>query len=98
MLKDGTDFELVLAGDGEMRGEINTLITRYNLRANVRVTGWISSERVRDEILNSRALVLPSLAEGLPIVIMEAMALRRPVISTYIAAIPSWYVAALTAG
>jgi glycosyltransferase involved in cell wall biosynthesis len=35
-----------------------------------------------------RALVLPSFAEGLPVVIMEAMALRRPVICTYIAGIP----------
>ena len=39
-------------------------------------------------ILDARALVLPSFAEGLPVVIMEAMALRRPVISTYVAGIP----------
>ena len=54
----------------------------------VRITGWISSEQVRDEILAARALVLPSFAEGLPVVIMEAMALRRPVISTFVAGIP----------
>jgi len=38
--------------------------------------------------LLSRALVLPSFAEGLPVVLMEALALHRPVISTYIAGIP----------
>ena len=54
----------------------------------MRITGWISSSAVRDEILAARALVLPSFAEGLPVVIMEAMALRRPVLSTYIAGIP----------
>jgi colanic acid/amylovoran biosynthesis glycosyltransferase len=54
----------------------------------VRITGWISSDQVRDEILAARALVLPSFAEGLPVVIMEAMALRRPVISTFVAGIP----------
>jgi colanic acid/amylovoran biosynthesis glycosyltransferase len=54
----------------------------------VRITGWISSERVRDEIFASRALVLPSFAEGLPVVVMEAMALRRPVLTTYVAGIP----------
>jgi len=43
---------------------------------------------VRAEILNARALVLPSFAEGLPVVIMEAMVLRRPVISTFVAGIP----------
>ena len=64
------------------------LIARYGLTATVRITGWISSEQVRDEILAARALVLPSFAEGLPVVIMEAMALRRPVISTFVAGIP----------
>jgi glycosyltransferase involved in cell wall biosynthesis len=43
---------------------------------------------VRDEILAARALVLPSFAEGLPVAIMEAMALRRPVLATYISGIP----------
>jgi glycosyltransferase involved in cell wall biosynthesis len=57
-------------------------------RGRVRITGRISSERVREEILAARALVLPSFAEGLPVVIMEAMALRRPVISTFVAGIP----------
>lgn len=81
-------FELVLAGDGEMREEIQALIVRYGLQAHVRITGWISSAQVREEILAARALVLPSFAEGLPVVIMEAMALRRPVLTTYVAGIP----------
>jgi colanic acid/amylovoran biosynthesis glycosyltransferase len=84
----GTKFELVLAGDGEMRGEIENLVARYKLQNVVRITGWIGSDQVREEILAARALVLPSFAEGLPVVIMEAMALRRPVISTYVAGIP----------
>lgn len=84
----GIKFELVLAGDGEMRGELETLIARYKLQHMVRITGWISSDQVREELLAARALVLPSFAEGLPVVIMEAMALRRPVISTYVAGIP----------
>ncbi len=71
-----------------MRGEIENLVARYKLQNMVRITGWISSEQVREEILSARALVLPSFAEGLPVVIMEAMALRRPVISTYVAGIP----------
>lgn len=82
------DFEIVLAGDGEMRAEIEGLIAQHGLQAQVRITGWISSEQVREEILAARALVLPSFAEGLPVVIMEAMALRRPVLTTYVAGIP----------
>ncbi|MFY1030464.1 glycosyltransferase [Pseudomonas asiatica] len=81
-------FELVLAGDGEMRGQVEALIARDGLQQQVRITGWISSAQVREEILAARALVLPSFAEGLPVVIMEAMALRRPVLTTYVAGIP----------
>ena len=84
----GTKLELVLAGDGEMRPEIESLIALYKLQDVVRITGWISSDQVREELLAARALVLPSFAEGLPVVIMEAMALRRPVISTFVAGIP----------
>jgi colanic acid/amylovoran biosynthesis glycosyltransferase len=48
----------------------------------------MSNPQVRQQILAARALVLPSFAEGLPVVIMESLALHRPVISTYVAAIP----------
>lgn len=81
-------FEMVLAGDGELRGDIERLVVRHGLQRQVRITGWISSAQVRDEILAARALVLPSFAEGLPVVIMEALALRRPVATTYVAGIP----------
>ena len=84
----GRSFELVLAGDGDMRAEIERLAALYGLQQQVRITGWIGATQVRDELLNARALVLPSFAEGLPVVIMEAMALRRPVLSTYVAGIP----------
>ena len=84
----GIAFELVLVGDGPMRQEIEDLVKKCGLGARVRITGWISSSEVREEILAARALVLPSFAEGLPVVIMEAMALRRPVLSTYVAGIP----------
>ena len=88
LARQGLRFELVLAGDGEMRGEIEAALARHGIADRVRITGWISSAQVRTELLAARALVLPSFAEGLPVVIMEAMALGRPVISTYIAGIP----------
>jgi len=88
LARDGVDFELVLAGDGEMRQDIEAAIAAEGLGDRVRITGWIGSAQVRAELLAARALVLPSFAEGLPVVIMEAMALGRPVISTFIAGIP----------
>ena len=84
----GHHFELVLAGDGEQRLAIEDRIVELGLASQVRITGWISSADVRRELLAARALVLPSFAEGLPVVIMEAMALRRPVITTFVAGIP----------
>lgn len=88
LVQKGIALELVLAGDGEIRDEIEALITRHDLSRQIRITGWISSDQVREEILAARGLVLPSFAEGLPVVIMESMALRRPVLTTYVAGIP----------
>ena len=88
LLRSAGDCHLVLAGDGEMRAEIEERISALGLAGSATITGWISSDDVRREILAARALVLPSFQESLPVVIMEAMALRRPVITTYVAGIP----------
>ncbi|MEY8197702.1 MAG: glycosyltransferase family 4 protein [Colwellia sp.] len=84
----GVDCKLVLAGDGPMRVEVEKRISEYGLTERVNITGWISSDQVKNLLIESRGLVLPSFAEGLPVVIMEALALYRPVISTYVAGIP----------
>ena len=78
----------MLAGDGELRESIEDRIRAHGLDDAVRITGWISSGQVRRELLGCRILVQPSLMEGLPVVIMEAMAQHRPVISTFVAGIP----------
>lgn len=88
LVEEGVDLKLVLAGDGEMRPQIEQMIAEYELGDHVEITGWIDSEEVSRILLESRAMVLPSFAEGLPVVIMEALALQRPVLSTYIAGIP----------
>lgn len=85
---DGVPFEVVLAGDGPQREAAEELISRHHLEDHIRITGWISSAQVREEILAARALVLPSFSEGLPVAVMEAMALRRPVLATYVAGVP----------
>lgn len=85
---EGLAFELVLAGDGEMRPQIEAAIARHGLQSQVRITGWIGSAQVRTELIDARALILTTFAEGLPVVIMEALAMARPVLTTYIAGIP----------
>jgi colanic acid/amylovoran biosynthesis glycosyltransferase len=84
----GVYCNLVFAGDGELRGDIEKRIEVVGIQSKVRITGWISSAEVKMEIARSRAIVVPSFAEGLPVVIMEAMAMEKPVISTYVAGIP----------
>ncbi|MBX3314110.1 MAG: glycosyltransferase [Actinobacteria bacterium] len=86
--RDGVDVRVVLAGEGEMRDAIEAAIVRHDLGSCVEVTGWVDNARVRAELERSRAMLLPSFAEGLPIAIMEALALGRPVITTSIAGIP----------
>ena len=85
---EGRAFELVLVGDGPLRQEIERLGHELGLNGCLRITGMVSNERVRQELLGSRAMVLPSFAEGLPVVAMEALALGRPVVTTQIAGIP----------
>jgi colanic acid/amylovoran biosynthesis glycosyltransferase len=77
-----------LIGDGESRGEIERAIARHRVGDKVQLVGWGSNQQVRDAITQAKALLLPSFHEGLPIVIMEAFALYRPVITTRIAGIP----------
>ena len=84
----GLPFKLILVGDGELRPQIEALIAQHHLQERVEITGWASGASVRQHILNSRLLVLPSFAEGLPVVLMEALALGRPVLGTYVAGIP----------
>jgi colanic acid/amylovoran biosynthesis glycosyltransferase len=84
----GISFEMVLAGDGPMRAVIEQRIRDLGLGASVRITGWVSNDVVRNELLSARLILMPSFAEGLPVALMEALALGRPAITTYVAGIP----------
>jgi glycosyltransferase involved in cell wall biosynthesis len=84
----GIRCEIVLVGDGPFRELIEDAIRRAGLEGTVTVIGLVSGLRVKEQILAARCLLLPSFYEGLPVVIMEAMALGRPVISTYVGGIP----------
>lgn len=79
---------IVMVGDGETRAEIVAEAARLGMADRMEFIGWASNADVRAHIQNARALLLPSFAEGLPVVLMEAFALRRPVITTFVAGIP----------
>ncbi|NNE52954.1 MAG: glycosyltransferase [Sulfitobacter sp.] len=83
-----SDITLTLIGDGEMREQIESRIAQYRLGDRVSLTGWVDEARIADELARAHGLIMPSFAEGLPMVVMEAMAAARPVIATYIAGTP----------
>ena len=88
LLAEGVELELVLAGEGPLREPIEAAIRDAGAGGSISITGWIDNARVRAELEAARALVLPSFAEGLPVAIMESLALGRPVVTTTVAGIP----------
>lgn len=85
VLRSYPEARVVLAGDGENRTEIAELADRLGVAARVTFTGEISD--TLDLMRASDLVVLPSLSEGLPIVLIEAMALARPVAATTVGGI-----------
>ncbi len=92
---------LTICGDGELRDLIDDEIARHGITDRITIAGWVDEAGVRAAIAAAHALILPSLAEGLPMVVIEAMACGRPVISTCINGVPElltpkegWLVAA----
>jgi glycosyltransferase involved in cell wall biosynthesis len=81
-------LHLTLIGDGPLRPLIEAQIARAGLGQNVTLTGWLEEADVRRHLATSHALVLPSFAEGLPMVVMEAFAAGRPVIASAIMGVP----------
>ena len=84
----GVAFELTLVGGGVFTERTQALIDRLRLSDRITITGWVDADRVRREINAARLMVMPTFAEGLPVVFMESLALGRPVLSTYVAGIP----------
>jgi glycosyltransferase involved in cell wall biosynthesis len=78
---------LVLVGDGPLRRTLEEGVRELELEGIVEITGLVDAEEVRRRVMAARAFVLASLTEGLPVSIMEALALGRPVIATNVGAI-----------
>jgi glycosyltransferase involved in cell wall biosynthesis len=88
LAREGVDFHIDIIGGGELLEQIESAIQEFGLSNHVTLLGVADGAQVRQHLRNSLALLMPSSAEGLPVVIMEAMAQHRPVLTTYIAAIP----------
>ena len=86
--KDRPDVRLTLAGDGPDRESLVLLARRLGIEQNVAFLGYQSQRQVRELLGRTDAFVMASFAEGVPVVLMEAMAAGVPVVATRIAGIP----------
>ena len=79
---------LTIAGDGPARAALEAQVQSLGLTGAVRFTGSLDEDGVAALLDSADMLVLPSFAEGLPVVLMEALASRIPVIATQVAGVP----------
>lgn len=88
LVRRGRSVVLRLAGDGPDRGSLESEVARRGINANVIFEGWCTPDRVRDLYAQADVFALASLAEGIPVVLMEAMAMEIPCVATSITGIP----------
>ncbi len=82
------ELSLTIVGDGPDRDLFEQQVTELNLRPQVTFAGACSQNEVAELLSDADIFVLPSFSEGLPVVLMEAMAAELPVVSTGIAGVP----------
>jgi glycosyltransferase involved in cell wall biosynthesis len=88
VVREGHKIRLRLAGDGPVRAELEREVERRGLSQVVIFEGYLNQDRLRAVYRESDAFMLSSFAEGLPVVLMEAMAMEIPCIATWITGIP----------
>lgn len=82
----GLDFSLVVAGDGTLRAPLEARATELGLERKIHFIGALDD--VGPLLSAADAVLLPSLWEGLPLILLEAMARSRPVIATEVGGVP----------
>jgi colanic acid/amylovoran biosynthesis glycosyltransferase len=86
--QEGYSFHVTLVGDGPDRASLEKFVADNDLGATVAFTGALGQEQVHRQYDRADIFVLASFAEGVPVVLMEAMAKEIPAISTRITGIP----------
>ncbi len=88
LCRRGLAGTLTLVGDGPSRAELERLARHLGISERVTFTGAVGQDELRSIYRSADAFCLPSMAEGLPVVLMEAMAFEVPVVTTQIMGIP----------
>lgn len=81
------DGHLTVVGDGPLRADLEARAKALGLADSVTFTGYLSTEEVAAQLDAADIFVLPSFSEGVPVVLMEAMAARMPVIGPKVAGV-----------
>jgi colanic acid/amylovoran biosynthesis glycosyltransferase len=84
----GVDAEAVIVGDGVRRQALERRARELNLADRVRFLGAVGQDRVLEELARTDVFCLPSFAEGVPVVLMEAMAMEIAVVATAVMGVP----------
>ena len=88
VIDQGVDVDLRIIGDGPSASLIETTAARLGLEDRVTIVGELEPRQVSEELADADLFCLPSFAEGIPISIMEAMAVGLPVVTTFVGGIP----------
>jgi O-antigen biosynthesis protein len=78
---------LLIVGDGERRGELETISQRTLPPGSVAITGPLDPVAIRDVLGTAAVFVLPSRSEGMPLALLEAMAAGLPTVATDVGAV-----------
>lgn len=90
--EEGVKYQFHLIGDGEMLEDVKTFLNREGLIDNVVLHGHIDNRAEMNSILRSSDIFFfPSLSEGSPRVVIEAMAQGVPVVSTPVGSLPGTF-------
>jgi len=96
ILSDRPDLRVLIGGDGELKDSIVATLQDEGFTARVDLPGWIPHDDLPGYLNQLRLLVLPSYTEGLPNIMLEAMACGTPVLATPVGAIPDVIVDGMT--
>jgi glycosyltransferase involved in cell wall biosynthesis len=89
LLKErGVHAEVDIVGDGPLRARVEEQAARLGVADSLRVHGYLDRADAMAVVSGSRAIVMPSLAEGLPVAITDAFAIGRPAIASRVASVP----------
>ncbi len=88
LVAEGRDVRLRFVGDGPDRPSLEKMAAELNLGEKVIFEGAVNQDRIRDLYAGADLFALASFAEGIPVVLMEAMALELPCVTTFITGIP----------